>query len=188
MTETRRNKPLQSRAPFSRDAKRSASSSHEDALRCASRLNGGAAARAFTLIEMVVSLAVLSILVVVLGSALTLALKANGTGATNASDSFTAGDVADRITADLNVADNFTDRSTATAVTFTVPDRNNDGLDETIRYALSGTTLSRQYNGGTAVALASNVKSFSLSYLTRLQGPTAPAGDTQLAAYSNALL
>ena len=61
----------------------------------------------------------------------------------------------------------------ALAVTFTVPDRDNNGLSETIRYSWSGTpgdSIMRAYNGGVEVAVAEDVKYFSLEYLLKTIG------------------
>jgi hypothetical protein len=68
---------------------------------------------------------------------------------------------------DLQTAKSFTER-TATAVTFTVPDRDGDNIDETIRYAWAGTPgdpLTYQLNGGTATTLADDVQQFNLAAL-----------------------
>jgi len=68
---------------------------------------------------------------------------------------------------------------TATAATFTVPDRDGDGDEETIRYAWSGTAgdpLTYQYNGGTVENLAEDVQHFELTYLSRfIEGATEKA-------------
>ncbi len=76
--------------------------------------------------------------------------------------------------ADLQRATGFTER-TATAVTFTVPDRTGDGRPETLRYAWSGTAgapLTLQMNGGSVQNVATNVQQWALSY--RTQATTAP--------------
>ena len=65
----------------------------------------------------------------------------------------------------------------ATAMTFTVPDRDNNGLPERIRYAWSGTPgdpLTRQYNGGTVVRVATDVHTFDLTYDIRAVVETYP--------------
>src|SRR5947209_5212405 len=117
-----------------------------------------ASARAYTLVELVVSLAVLSILLLAIGSSLTVALSATGNAATNAAAVQQSCDAADQIADDLNVAMNFTER-TATAVTFTVPSRSGAATADTIRYAWAGTAgnpLTRQFNGGTVATLFAN--------------------------------
>ena len=59
----------------------------------------------------------------------------------------------------------------STLVTMKVPDRNNDGTPETIRYQWSGIpgdSITQEYNGGTPTPIATNVQNFSLAWLTRL--------------------
>lgn len=75
----------------------------------------------------------------------------------------------DQITRDLQHATRFIER-TSTAMTFTVPDRNGDGLPETIRYAwggVNGDPLTYELNGVSGGALATNVSQVDFSYLTR---------------------
>ncbi len=153
----------------------------------------GRGRRGFTLVEMTVSLAIVSILAVAVGAALRLGLAAAGAapgaGAVNAAGQATAAEAADQIAADLNVALDFTEK-TPTALTFTVPNRDGDGRPETIRYAWSGAngdasltppappwTLTREYNGGPWAALARNVRScdFRLLYRDIAGAPVAPA-------------
>ena len=81
---------------------------------------------------------------------------------------------ASQIADDLNVALNFTQR-TATAATFTVPDRLNLGTPQVVSYSWAGTAgapLLRQFNGGTSSTLLAGVQNFSLTYTPRLMGPT----------------
>jgi len=80
-----------------------------------------------------------------------------------------SGDVSDQVTTDLNLAQEFTER-TSTAVGMKVPDRDGDNQPETIRYSWSGTPgdpLMREYNGSDPVAVAENVNHFGLSYQTK---------------------
>ena len=88
-----------------------------------------------------------------------------------------AADAAAQLADDLTVATNFTER-TATAATFTVPDRVALGSPYTVRYAWSGTggtPLTRQFNGGTAVPILFAADAFGLTYQTRTYGPAADA-------------
>ncbi len=142
-----------------------------------------------SLVEAVVSVVITAILMLAVGQALRFALISAGaapsTGATNSVSQGLASDVADQIAADLNVALDFTEK-TATAVTFTVPDRDNDGNPEKIRYAWSGAsgspgktppipayTLTRELNDGTWVALASDVRTCNFKLLYRSMSPPA---------------
>jgi len=118
-----------------------------------------------TLVEVVVAIAITSILLAGMASALLIASRAaDPVGPTNTvlATSMAAHD----ILGELRFAIAFTER-TATAVEFTVADRNGDEAPETIRYAWSGTAgdpLTRQYNGGTAVNVVENVQEFQLDY------------------------
>ena len=93
--------------------------------------------RAFTLVELMVGLAMFSILALALQSAVLLASKAIPDAKSANANQLAASRVADQLTGELNFALTVSEL-TATAVTFTVADRNNDGVDETIRYAWSG--------------------------------------------------
>ena len=78
--------------------------------------------RAFTLVEMVTSCAILSLLTVALGYGLKLALVSTGEGASQAAATLEATAVVERVTEDLNEATNFTEKAAGSA-TFTVPRR-----------------------------------------------------------------
>lgn len=126
--------------------------------------------RGFTLIEMVTSLAILSILIVACGSILFMATRATNDTAVVAQGQ--AADAAAQVVDDLNVATNFTQR-TATAVTFTVPDRLNAGGPQTVKYAwtgVAGDPLLRQFNGGAATAVLAGVTKLNFDYDTRTVG------------------
>ena len=136
--------------------------------------------RGFTLAELVVSMVVMSILMVGLGSAILIASHALPERNTSTDALLEASDVVDGMVGELNCALAFTERS-ATAVEFTVADRNGDLAPETIRYAWSGVAgnpLTREYNNGSAVTIAQDVHSFKLAYLLNTieesSEPTAP--------------
>jgi len=81
-----------------------------------------------------------------------------------------ADQVLDKFVADVEHAISFSER-TANAVTFTVPDRDGNGLPDTIRYAWSGTPgdpLTYEYNGSVAEKIAVDVHNFNLASMTRL--------------------
>ncbi|MGE3316529.1 MAG: carbohydrate binding domain-containing protein [Planctomycetaceae bacterium] len=118
--------------------------------------------RGYTLLEMLVASVSATFLVVGLASAMFVA--ARGTDPTlSAHEAALQGDTAmTDLIADLTLAESFSEKTT-TAVTFVVPDRNNDGIPETIRYAWSGTPgdpLTRQYNGGAVATVVANVHEF----------------------------
>jgi prepilin-type N-terminal cleavage/methylation domain-containing protein len=130
---------------------------------------------AFTLIEMLISLAIMALIAAALGSTIVLASKALDQEAGPGASTVAARRATDRMLAELAVATAFSER-TANAVAFTVPDRDGDGAAETIRYAWSGIAgepLTRQYNGGVPAAVAEDVRQFDLGYLLRTAEPPA---------------
>lgn len=136
--------------------------------------------RGYTLVELVLGLAVTSVLLTGMASALLIASRAaNPTGPTP--KILTGSRAVQDILNELHYALTFTERS-ANAVEFTVADRNGDALPDTIRYAWSGIAgdpLTRQYNGGTVVTVAEDVHDFSLDYRTRtVSSPPSEGGST----------
>ncbi|NOX59457.1 MAG: type II secretion system protein [Planctomycetes bacterium] len=132
---------------------------------------------AFTLVEMMAAMTVLSILVVGVSGTLVIASRAVDDGTAVNAQIPEARDVGDIIMADLSDALAFTER-TVNAVTFTVPDRDKDGTEETIRYVwdgISGGTVTREYNGGAASVIADDVYGFDLTFLTRTVRPSPQA-------------
>lgn len=131
---------------------------------------------AFTLIEMVTSLVILGILLAACGSIVRMATQATGPSAARQAAELQAAEAVSRMTDDLNVATNFTSRS-STAVTFTVPDRLNAGSPQSVSYSWAGTAgspLLRSFNGGPAATLLPAVSNVNFQYTTRQTGP-APA-------------
>jgi len=134
---------------------------------------GGPGAVGFTLLELTLSVAVLAILMGTMVSSIVIASRSLDDGATQAGQMLTGADALEQLNADLASATDFAER-TATATTFTVPDRTGDGLPETIRYRWSGPPdgqLLRQVNGGPAAVLAEDVQHFSLSYHVKTVAP-----------------
>jgi len=120
----------------------------------------------YTLLELMLSAAVLAVLMGAMAFSLGVASKSIDAGLGSAGDAMRAGAVMEEIDADLATAKSFAER-TATAVTFTVPDRNGDTSDEQIRYWWAGAQdgrLFRQVNAGKAVVLAEDVRHFALTY------------------------
>ncbi len=123
---------------------------------------------AYTLIEMTVSLGVMSVLMGGVGSAMVLASRAMPGSNNPQAAKLASYQVVDQLANELIEMRTLTE-DTATSITFTVADRNTDGIPETIRYAWSGTpgdALTRQYNATPAVAVAKNVYGFDLQYAT----------------------
>jgi prepilin-type N-terminal cleavage/methylation domain-containing protein len=129
---------------------------------------------AFTLVEMLVSLSIISIVMLALGSVVVLAGRALTTATSgSASQAALARSAIDMMTSDLEVAISITEQ-TSTAVTVTVPPRGADISPETIRYAwdgVAGHSLTRQYNSGAALSIADNVTTLNFQFLTRTAGP-----------------
>lgn len=144
--------------------------------------------RAFSMLELTISLASAAILTISLGSSLVVASR--GLDLINAPEGrrTDASRVARELARDLQQATRFTEQ-TATATTFLVPDRDADGKPESIRYAWSGTAgapLTMSLNGATPVDFAANVQSLNLAYSS--QAMTAPTAPTESAATGVKLL
>ncbi len=122
--------------------------------------------RGFTLIELVLSMSIMTLLVGTMVSAVIVALHALPDPNSPAEQTAAAVDAAEWIAADLAMAMTIT-LADARAVEFTVPDRGHGALGaETIRYEWSGTAghpLSRTYNGVTT-RICEDVHAFSLTY------------------------
>jgi prepilin-type N-terminal cleavage/methylation domain-containing protein len=146
--------------------------------------------RGFTLIEMVVTVAILSVIMLGMGSAMIIATRALPEAENPAAAAIAAGSAAERLATELQYAVSIND-SNATAIEFTVADRDDDDVAETIRYEWSGTPgdpLTRQYNGATAYEVLADVSQFELSYdlktaSVETQSPTESA-ETSLSSYS----
>ncbi|MBK7403696.1 MAG: prepilin-type N-terminal cleavage/methylation domain-containing protein [Phycisphaerales bacterium] len=138
--------------------------------------------RGFTLIEMVISMAVTTIIMLACASVMVLAARAaqNGMGSgSQVGRVLQAKQAADMIVADVETATTIREQ-TLTAVTLVVPDRDGDGSPETIRYAWGGVVgddLTRTYNGTTSV-LAANVSRFSLDHVLRVAAAGSPVSNT----------
>ena len=128
---------------------------------------GRAVRRGLTLIELVATMAVTTVLMGAMASAIVISTNAlpDATGPVEISRESRA--IADQMMGDLLCATAPIAR-TANAITFDVADRNHGGLGpETINYSWSGTPgdpLMRQYNGGTIVSLLEDVQEFDLRY------------------------
>jgi hypothetical protein len=117
-------------------------------------------------LELSVSLALLSILMVAIGSAILLASKALPDASTSAFAAGPAAGIADQIATELLTAVSVTQNS-PTMIEFTVE---RGGASHTIRYkwsATPGDPLTRQYDSGPAVNVLEDVQSFTLTYHTR---------------------
>jgi len=124
------------------------------------------ARRAFTLTELAVGLAIVSIVIVGLGSAIVVASKAIPGAASPAQRALQAADCVDDIAAELTYATTI-NAAEANAIEFVVVDRTGDATPETIRYEWSGNAgdpLTRQVNGGAVQTILEDVHAFDLTY------------------------
>ncbi|MBN1489570.1 MAG: prepilin-type N-terminal cleavage/methylation domain-containing protein [Phycisphaerae bacterium] len=147
--------------------------------------------RGYTLVELTVSLGVMTVLMAGMASAMLVATHALPDRRATANTAAETVGVADQLAEDLRGAMWMSER-TAAAVTFTVADRSGDGLPERIRYAWSGAAgepLTRAYNGGAAVEMLPDVHEFDLAYDTTTEvesypGPVIKSAETSLRAYT----
>jgi type II secretory pathway pseudopilin PulG len=156
---------------------------------------------AFTLVELVAAMAIVSILMLAIASALSFSIRATtGQGAVDQKNQLAAADVADQIADDMQVAMNFSER-TSKSVAFTVPVRVN-GVPNQVRYSWDGTSghsLYRQFMPAatptltasdatyTPVDLLDGVTNLNLSYILRSMG-TATVTDSVLTNFDNSAL
>jgi prepilin-type N-terminal cleavage/methylation domain-containing protein len=150
------------------------------------RPRGGGPRLGMTLVELMVSLALVTIIVAACGSMLMLMGKAVANDKSNVgSDATVARSATDQVIDDLKVATAVTEQA-ATAVTMSVPDRDGDGQPETIRYAWSGTPgdpLTRAYNSRPIGVVADNVRALNFGFLGKTVGkPPAVEGAEQSVA------
>jgi prepilin-type N-terminal cleavage/methylation domain-containing protein len=120
----------------------------------------------FTLLEVVVAIVIMGILMTGLASALVLATHAMPGGDDETDAVMNSAAALDQMVEELRDALWFMERS-AVAVTFSVPDRDGNGLPERVRYAWSavnGDPLTRAYNGGSALPVVPNVDKFNLEF------------------------
>lgn len=139
--------------------------------------------RAYTLIELVLSMAVMTVLLGGLSSAMMIASRAVPDRNTTLGATLDSANAGDQLAAELFVAKSFSVRS-PTAVEFTLADRNADGIDETIRYEWSGApgaSLTRKYNADAAVTVVADVNEFTLVYNVAAVQQTTPSASNESA-------
>lgn len=120
----------------------------------------------YTLVELVAGVAATALLVAGMGSVVMVAARSTSEDSLPACQ-IQASTAMHDVLADLQYAVSFNER-TATAVEFTVADRDGDTDADTIRYSWSGTPgdpLTRKYNGGEAVSFVEGVQAFAYSDL-----------------------
>lgn len=135
---------------------------------------------AYTLVELVLGMAVSTILLGGLASAMMIATKAMPDSKTPLSAALDAAAAADQLATDLFTAHTITSR-TDTVLEFRVADRNSDGCPEVIRYEWSGVpgaALKRKYNDALPQTALADVQEFDLDYsLVPLESAYVPAAN-----------
>ena len=124
----------------------------------------------FTLLELVVSMATSSILIVGLSSALLIAVKAIDPPTGPIRTAAITLPSHQSLLEELYFAKSLEEREPA-SLTLTIDDRTRDGAMESIRYAWSGESgdaLTKQINGGAEIVLIPNVERLVFSYQTQL--------------------
>lgn len=133
-----------------------------------------------TLAELSASLAIIATLMVAIGSVMVLTGRAVGISATQAAE-VQVDDVVGTFASEHRLALTVTER-TPTSITFTVADRDGDGVSETIRYAWSGVAgdpLTRKLNDDPPAVIAKDVKQFRLGYVIQTAAAAAPAAEVE---------
>jgi prepilin-type N-terminal cleavage/methylation domain-containing protein len=155
------------------------------------RVEARAGRGGFTLLELAVAIAVTSVIMVGIGSAMLLAGRALPEAHSPTAGRIAAAAAVEQIVTELQYAVSVSQRS-ATTIEFGVPDRTGDDALETIRYewsGVSGAPLTRQYNGGTAINFLADVREFGLSYALKTITTEIPQGNesaqTTLAGYES---
>jgi len=119
-----------------------------------------------TLIELLVSIAITTVLMLAIGTCLLIATQAMPNANGPANQIIVTSEVAKQLATELQHAVSINSRS-ATMIEFTVADRDADEVPEVIRYEWSGTPgdpLTRRYNGGSVIEVLDSVQEFNLSY------------------------
>lgn len=150
---------------------------------------------AFTLVELVLSLAIMSVVMLGLASALLVAGHALPDRDSAVALTMEHALVGQQLAEELACATWFI-TSTSTSVEFTVADRDGDHVPERIRYEWSGVVgdpLLRSYNGASPIKVLTAVGAFDLKYESRSTteqyvGPVVDGAETQLANYTVGLL
>lgn len=117
--------------------------------------------KAFTILEVVVVTALVSIFVMAVLGLLSVGLRTWGFGFDRAQIRHLGSAAMQRMARELSQTNSITDAQDGT-ITF-LADLDDNGTDETITYSVSGTNL-RRTEGSIVTILASNVQTFGLSY------------------------
>lgn len=124
--------------------------------------------RGFSLVEALVAMAIMTILLLSLGSVVALATKALPPATPPVGDTTATHEILRVLARDLELASEVT-IATATTLEFKTADRNSDGQPEVIRYSWTGSPgdpLVRKYNGDAAEPVVTRVQAVSFAYAT----------------------
>jgi prepilin-type N-terminal cleavage/methylation domain-containing protein len=139
--------------------------------------NGG---RGFTLIELVTTLGIAAVLFLALGDAVYISTRALPSKTDAMQASVPAAQAIDQIAGEIESA-MYISQMTGTSISFTVADRDGDGLPERITYSWSGVAgdpLVRTFNG-TAWTVVDTVMSFNLTPSVQYVSETYPNPGTE---------
>lgn len=147
-------------------------------------------ARAFTLIELLISTGVVGVLMGAVGGVIVLSVRAIPANQEGTQGALEAAGVLARLTGELRMASTV-NSGTATMIDFTLPDRNGDGADEQVRYEWHGAddgTITRTLNGGDAQIIATGIAAFDMCYrvctmATTSSGPWVTGAESLLVSY-----
>lgn len=126
--------------------------------------------RGYTLVELVVSTAIMAILMTGMASSIFLAGKAFPDGSTPASSTISVAEALNVLVAEVTAAQTII-ANTQSTIEFTVPRRNGAAGTETIQYTWNGAAgapLIRRVNQGVATNVFASVQQFTLNYATTL--------------------
>ncbi|CAG0996336.1 hypothetical protein PHYC_02586 [Phycisphaerales bacterium] len=127
--------------------------------------------RAYTLVEVIISITILSVILLGAQSAVLLAAKSVPSPDDQSAAASAAGDALSSLADDIAVATAFSVRSPS-EVEFTVPDRTGDDKPDTIRYSWSGKPgqpLTMSINGAAATSIVPAVQILELLYDTAVE-------------------
>jgi type II secretory pathway pseudopilin PulG len=145
----------------------------------------------FTLLETVLVMAVTSVLLLAMGSAVLMVSRGMPDAQSPTAACVAGAEAVEQMVTDLQYAISISSRS-AYGIEFTVADRDGDSQPEVIRYewsAVAGAPLTRQENGGATADVLPDIRDFSLSYGLEPISKEVPQGnespETLLIAYSS---
>ena len=135
--------------------------------------------RGISLVEMILTITILSIIVAGTSSAILLANRALPSASNPANETIVSSGIIEKFCGEIQYAIQV-NASSNKMIEFTVADRDSNGVPETVRYEWSGVSndpLTRQYNGGSLVTLTDQVQQFDLDYDLLTTSVETPVGN-----------